>query len=71
MKMALPLDRLLALLTSVLWPFLEPRERLTRQQDRFLAKLYERLINLDQPVSTLDQRDSTRFCCFVLKTVRV
>jgi hypothetical protein len=38
MKMALPLDRLLALLTSVLWPFLELRERLTRP---LLAKLYE------------------------------
>ncbi|WP_148201812.1 hypothetical protein [Synechococcus sp. CC9311] len=34
----LPLDRLLALLTSVLWPFLELRERLTRP---LLAKLYE------------------------------
>ena len=54
LSQTLSLGRLLALLTSLLWPFLELRERLRRP---LFAKLYERLINLDQPVSTLDQRD--------------
>ncbi len=38
LSQALPLDGLLSLLTSMLWPFLELRERLTRP---LLAKLYE------------------------------